>query len=197
MKKKCKKYKVDPKNSYNSAKNLLVAKGYIDKFLNIIEHNDFRKEVIELTKLAKTKHNVDKGPLFTERTIASPERSYLQAVPNKEAFDEIDNKKLTPQPKEDLDDFYMGDDALRFQEEREVNEDLQGTGFVKYGTKQDQTAPSKTSENQELFLYLSKELADKFGYSNPNSTAAPSITDIINRMPTINQADIDNKKLEC
>jgi hypothetical protein len=55
----------------------------------------------------------------------------------------------------------------------------------------------ETTQNQELFLYLSKEMSDKLGYNNPGSTAAPSIKDIIARIPVINQTDIDNKKLEC
>ena len=40
-------------------------------------------------------------------------------------------------------------------------------------------------------------MSDKLGYNNPGSTAAPSIKDIITRIPVINQTDIDNKKLEC
>jgi hypothetical protein len=175
MKKGCKSYKVNPKNSYISSKNFLVAKGAIDKYLNIIDLNGFRKEVVELTKLAKNKHNVDKGLLFGERTIYSANKPYFQAVPNKDAFSEINKVKTKAQSQEDLSDFYMGDEALREQEERNLEED----------------------QNQELFLYLSKEMSDKLGYNNPGSTAAPSIKDIITRIPVINQTDIDNKKLEC
>lgn len=128
MKKECKSYKYNAKNSYISSKNFLVAQGAIDKYLNILDLNGFRKEVVELTKLAKNKHNVDKGLLFGERTIYSADKSYFQAVPNKDAFSEIDKVKKTAQPQaqsqEDLDDFYMGDEPLRFQEEKALSEDI-------------------------------------------------------------------------
>lgn len=333
MKKGCKSYKVNPKNSYISSKNFLVAKGAIDKYLNIIDLNGFRKEVVELTKLAKNKHNVDKGLLFGERTIYSANKPYFQAVPNKDAFSEIDKLKTTTQlqaqPQEDLSDFYMGDQALREQAERELGQEFYDPAYVygiplfynekdlkkKLSSKtgeaisniesnipfekqkdralriglgktlkesigegsliedkktgqlyvysssesaaevyrgeqllsyyEDNLNPSdffifnfdpvtvndkgeiiaddidkisplfgvneenlfkyfaivgevqKPSQNQELFLYLSKEMSDKLGYNNPGSTAAPSIKDIITRIPVINQTDIDNKKLEC
>jgi len=78
------------KSSKNNSKAFLLTKGAIDKFLNIIDVNKFRTNVNALTKQAKDKYNVDKGPLFTERTIMSKEKSYYQAVPNDEAFRDID-----------------------------------------------------------------------------------------------------------
>lgn len=171
MKKGCKPYKPNSKNAYISSKNFLVAKGLIDKFLNIIDTNEFRKEVIRLTQLAKDKYDVNEGPLFGERTISSADKSYYQAVPNKKAFNKIDGVKKKAQPKQDLTDYYMGDQALREQEERDLN--------------------------QEILLHLSNELSSKFGFDNPEVSSGPSIEDIINRSTTITQADIDNKKLDC
>ena len=99
MKQGCKTYKRNPKYSYTSTKNFLIAKGLIDKFLNIIDYSNFKKEVIELTNLAKEKHGVDKGSLFGERTISSADTSYYQAVPNKDAFNAIDKIRKKTQPK--------------------------------------------------------------------------------------------------
>lgn len=175
MKKGCQPYKHNTKNSYASTKSFLIAQGLIDKFLNILDYNNFKKQVIELTKLAKDKHGVDQGSLFTERTVSTADTSYYQAVPNKKAFNKIDGvkKKAQPKvkPKEELTDYYMGDEALREQAERELN--------------------------QEILLYLSNELNDKFGFNNPVTSSGPSIEDIISRSTTITQADIDNKKLDC
>ena len=123
MKKGCKPYKVNSKNSYTSTKNFLLAKGLIDKFLNIIDYNNFKKEVASLTKLAKDKHGINEGPLFGERTISSADKSYYQAVANKTAFNKIDGVKKKAQPKQELADYYMGDDALREQEARETAEE--------------------------------------------------------------------------
>jgi hypothetical protein len=58
-------------------------------------------------------------------------------------------------------------------------------------------APQNSSLNQELSLYLSEQLDKNLGYTNPGSTVVPSIKDIVNNMPNITQADINNKKLEC
>jgi len=171
MKKGCKPYKPNSKNSYTSTKSFLLAKGLIDKFLNIIDYNNFKIEVASLTKLAKDKHGINEGSLFGERTISSADKSYYQAVPNKKAFNKIDGIKKKAQPKQELTDYYMGDDALREQEERE--------------------------ENQDLFLYLSSELNNKLGFDNPGYNASPSIQDLVNQMPMITKADIDNKKLDC
>jgi len=124
MKKGCKPYKVNSKNSYTSTKNFLLAKGLIDKFLNIIDYNNFKKEVASLTKLAKDKHGINEGPLFGERTISSADKSYYQAVANKKAFNKIDGIKKKAQPKQELTDYYMGDNALREQEQRELGKEV-------------------------------------------------------------------------
>lgn len=80
-------------------------------------------------------------------------------------------EELNAQPTEDLTDYYMGDEALREQEERDLN--------------------------QEIFLHLSSELNDKLGFDNPGYNAAPNVQDIVNQMPMITKADIDQKKLDC
>jgi hypothetical protein len=76
--------------------------------------------------------------------------------------------------------------------EKQVDE-LVG-GFVKYGTNKEATASSK---NQDLFLYLSSELNSKLGFDNPGYNASPSIQDLVNQMPMITKANIDQQKLEC
>jgi hypothetical protein len=80
--------------------------------------------------------------------------------------------------------------------EEEVNE-LIG-GFVRYGVKaQPSTSPQNSSLNQELSLYLSEQLDKNLGYTNPGSVVVPSIKDIVDNMPNITEADINNNKLKC
>jgi len=67
-------------------------------------------------------------------------------------------------------------------------------GFVKYGTNQ---SAQTSSQNRDLFLHLSSELNDKLSFNNPGYNAGPTVQDLINQMPMITKADIDNKKLDC
>jgi hypothetical protein len=76
-----------------STKSQLRTKGIIDEFLNIIKQNEFRKRNRDLTDYAKNTYGVDKGMLFSEKTVYSADNSYYQAVPNKAAFKAIDKAK--------------------------------------------------------------------------------------------------------
>ena len=58
-------------------------------------------------------------------------------------------------------------------------------------------APQNSSLNQELSLYLSEQLDKNLGYTNPGSVVVPSIKDIVDNMPNITEADINNNKLKC
>lgn len=68
-------------------------KGIIDEYLNILKQGEFRKRNKALTDYAKSEYGVDKGMLFSERTIYSAGNDYYQAVPNKPAFRAIDKAK--------------------------------------------------------------------------------------------------------
>ena len=81
------------KTSEASTKAQFRTNGLIDTFLNILKQNQFRQENRRLTDVAKTKYGVDKGMLFSERTVQSGGNSYYQAVPNKAAFKAIDEAK--------------------------------------------------------------------------------------------------------
>lgn len=81
------------KTSEASTKAQFRTHGIIDTFLNILKQNQFRQENRRLTDVARTKYGVDKGMLFSERTIESGGNSYYQAVPNKAAFKAIDEAK--------------------------------------------------------------------------------------------------------
>ena len=81
----CKPFKDSKKNSLS----YLLTKGAIDTFKNIIDINKFRKGNLDLTNQARDKYSIDKGPLFSERTIMTNEKSYYQAVTNNEAFKAI------------------------------------------------------------------------------------------------------------
>jgi hypothetical protein len=96
------------KTSEASTKAQFRTNGLIDTFLNILKQNQFRQENRRLTDVAKTKYGVDKGMLFSERTVQSGGNSYYQAVPNKDAFKAIDEAKgineLLHQPKDSKND---------------------------------------------------------------------------------------------
>ena len=81
------------KTAEASTKSQLRTKGIIDEFLNIIKQNEFRKTNKELTDYAKNQYGVDRGMLFSERTIRNANTDYYQAVPNKAAFKAIDEAK--------------------------------------------------------------------------------------------------------
>lgn len=100
MKKGCVDYNKST-SSERSVKNLFIAKELIDDKLNILDVNNFRIETTKQTQRAK-ELGIDKGRLFTERTISIRDQSYFQAVPNKEAFNAIDNRN-SPSFKKDVD----------------------------------------------------------------------------------------------
>lgn len=50
---------------------------------------------------------------------------------------------------------------------------------------------------QEFFVYLSEQLAQKFGYVNPGSEPVPTIKDILAKRQGISQDDIDNALNKC
>ena len=81
------------KTAEASTKSQLRTKGIIDEFLNIIKQNEFRKTNKDLTDYAKNQYGVDKGMLFSERTVRNASTEYYQAVPNKTAFRAIDAAK--------------------------------------------------------------------------------------------------------
>jgi len=81
------------KTAEASTKSQLRTKGIIDEFLNIIKQNEFRKTNKELTDYARNQYGVDRGMLFSERTIRNASTDYYQAVPNKAAFKAIDAAK--------------------------------------------------------------------------------------------------------
>lgn len=113
--------------------------------------------------------SIDKRDPYNPAILIHPTRQLIDAYEVKAGNKTL--QELNAQPVEDLTDYYMGDQALREQAERELN--------------------------QEILLYLSNELNDKFGFNNPVTSSGPSIEDIISRSTTITQADIDNKKLDC
>ena len=87
--------------------------------------------------------------------------------------------------------------------EKEVNE-LVG-GFVKYGTEVNQTntkfKPSNSVEknndyNRAFNLTLNESLKENLDYSNPGSENA-TVSDIITRMPIINDKDIEDTEQTC
>ena len=81
------------KTSEASTKAQLRTSGLIDNFLNVLKQTEFRQKNRQLTDYAKSKYGVDKGMLFSERTIYSAGNEYYQAVPNKAAFKAIDETK--------------------------------------------------------------------------------------------------------
>ena len=89
MKKGCVTYKKNSRNSESSLRNLFISQQIIDKYSNILDFTSFQTEVSKHTENAK-KIGVDKGNLFTQKTIMTNEKSYYQASPNKEAFMAID-----------------------------------------------------------------------------------------------------------
>ena len=89
MKKGCVTYRKNSRNSESSLRNLFISQQIIDKYSNILDFTSFQAEVSKHTENAK-KIGVDKGNLFTQRTIMTNEKSYYQAAPNKEAFIAID-----------------------------------------------------------------------------------------------------------
>ena len=89
MKKGCVTYKKNSRNSELSLRNLFISQQIIDKYSNILDFTSFQTEVSKHTENAK-KIGVDKGNLFTQKTIMTNEKSYYQASPNKEAFMAID-----------------------------------------------------------------------------------------------------------
>jgi len=89
MKKGCVTYRKNSRNSESSLRNLFISQEIIDKYSNILDFTSFQAEVSKHTENAK-KMGVDKGNLFTQRTIMTNEKSYYQAAPNKEAFIAID-----------------------------------------------------------------------------------------------------------
>lgn len=54
-----------------------------------------------------------------------------------------------------------------------------------------------TTPKSEIFLYLSEQLADKFGYVNPGSEPVPSVMDILAKKQIVTQEDIDKRENEC
>lgn len=72
------------KTSEASTKAWLRTKGIIDKFLNILDYNNYVKENNRLSEDAKKRFNI-KGKLFYEENN--------KALPNKEAFKQIDTAK--------------------------------------------------------------------------------------------------------
>tara|TARA_R110000868_G_scaffold179968_5_gene420475 strand:- start:972 stop:1397 length:426 start_codon:yes stop_codon:yes gene_type:complete len=70
-----------------TTKEYFEEKGIFDKFYNILKLGDFRKDVIRLTNLAKTKYNVDEGNIYTE------DDGGKKAVPNFKVFSKIDGIK--------------------------------------------------------------------------------------------------------
>jgi hypothetical protein len=113
--------------------------------------------------------SMDKRDPYNPAILIHPTRQLVDAYDVKDGTKTIE--EISTQSQEDLTDYYMGDDALREQAERE--------------------------ENQDLFLYLSSELNDKLSFNNPGYNAGPTVQDLINQMPMITKADIDNKKLDC
>ena len=81
------------KTAEASTKSQLRTKGIIDEFLNIIKQNEFRQKNRSLTDYAKSEYGVDKGMLFSEKTVRNASTEYYQAVPNKAAFRAIDAAK--------------------------------------------------------------------------------------------------------
>ena len=81
------------KTAEASTKSQLRTKGIIDEFLNIIKQNEFRQKNKSLTDYAKSEYGVDKGMLFSEKTVRNANAEYYQAVPNKAAFKAIDAAK--------------------------------------------------------------------------------------------------------
>ena len=73
------------KTAEASTKSQLRTKGIIDEFLNIIKQNEFRQKNKSLTDYAKSEYGVDKGMLFSEKTVRNANAEYYQAVPNKAA----------------------------------------------------------------------------------------------------------------
>lgn len=77
------KYKKIENNSKQSTVNLLVANGFIDKFYNILDLNNFRKANSELSKKASEKLK-EEVRLFEEDVYAK------KAYPNTSTFKKID-----------------------------------------------------------------------------------------------------------
>jgi hypothetical protein len=92
----------------------MIKKGYIKKNLDVMKSKSIEsiKGYIEwLTKLAKSKYNVDKGPLFkisdkqytSNRGIAGSNIRYKKVLtPNEEAFDAIDKSYQQVQHQNDI-----------------------------------------------------------------------------------------------
>lgn len=74
------------KYSVNGAKSDLIKRNLIDKYLNILDLGKFRARVTELSNYASSKYGV------TERLFYD-EQNGTKAVPNLDAFQEIDRKK--------------------------------------------------------------------------------------------------------
>lgn len=72
------------RTSEASTKASLRTKGAIDAFLNILDYNKFNNLNNEWTRIAKERFNI-RGRLFSEENN--------KAIPNKEAFKQIDNAK--------------------------------------------------------------------------------------------------------
>lgn len=81
-----KKRVCDFKTSEASTKAWFRTKGIIDKFLNILDLNEFRKQNTKWSNYARRKYKTE-GRLFVE------ENNGKKALPNKEVFKKIDNSK--------------------------------------------------------------------------------------------------------
>jgi len=165
---------------------------YIPNPKGFILWNDFLKS--EVATAEKSKVIVDNRYDIAIGTLKALQNNGINSINFPERFADNFKEEYTDFLKQDFSSVLWGDSRVKTIE---INIDNLINILSLQKEKFYSQAPETSNLNQELSLYLSEQLDKNLGYTNPGSVVVPSIKDIVNNMPNITQADINNKKLEC